>query len=78
MNSILQVDYTSHSSNRSFKSPVDSEGRRYKANRRNLAAFMSVMVLSGATQGYIDYSNQAACLYNVQYGWTDEREIARN
>ena len=39
---------------------------------------MGVMVLSGVTQGYIDYSNQAACLYNVQYGWTDEKEIAYN
>ena len=78
MNSSLQVDYRSHSSNRSCKSPIDSEGRQYKANRANLTTFMGVMVLSGATQGYIDYSNQAACLYNAQYGWEDETKIARN
>ena len=39
---------------------------------------MSIMILSGATQGYTDYSNQAAALYNVQYHWTEPHEIAYN
>ena len=39
---------------------------------------MTIMLLSGATQGYTDYSNQAAALYNVQYQWTDPHQIATN
>ena len=38
-----------------------------QTSQRNLFNFMFVMMLSGATQGYMDYSNQAAALYNVQY-----------
>jgi len=47
-----------------------------KPNTRNLMYFMFVMILSGATQGYTDYSNQAAALYTVQYHWTESHEIA--
>ena len=39
---------------------------------------MGIMLLSGATQGYTDYSNQAAALYNVHYKWTDMKEIVYN
>ena len=77
MNTALDVDYRSHS-NYSKISATDSEGRKYQTNQGNLLIFMCVMVLSGATQGYIDYSNQAACLYNVKYGWDTEEEIAYN
>lgn len=42
---------------------------------KNLISFMLVMVLSGATQGYTDYSNQAYALYNVHYHWVDSHEI---
>ena len=76
MNSALDVAYKAYSNY--SKSPTDSEGRRYKTNQGNLLIFMAVMVLSGATQGYIDYSNQAACLYNVKYGWHTEEDIAYN
>ena len=50
----------------------------FKPNKCNLAIFMTIMLLSGATQGYTDYSNQAAALYNVQYKWTDQHQIATN
>ena len=46
-----------------------------KPSIKNLIGFMFVMVLSGATQGYTDYSNQAYALYNVQYNWTESHEI---
>ena len=39
---------------------------------------MGIMIISGATQGYTDYSNQAAALYAVHYKWTDMHEIAYN
>ena len=77
MNTSLGGSYRAHS-NYSNTSPTDTAGRKYKADHGNLLVFMGVMVLSGATQGYIDYSNQAACLYNVQYGWETEEAIAHN
>ena len=48
-----------------------AEKSELKPERRHLFSFMFVMMLSGATQGYTDYSNQAAALYNVQYHWTE-------
>ena len=41
-----------------------------KPKKTSLVIFMFTMLLSGMSQGYTDYSNQAAALYEVHYGWT--------
>lgn len=52
------------------------EPSELEPNMKNLYIFMFMMALSGATQGYTDYSNQAAALYNVQYQWTEPHQIS--
>ncbi len=49
-----------------------------KPNMANLYTFMFLMVLSGINLGYMDYSNQAAALYNAQYKWMTPHEITVN
>ena len=55
-----------------------AEGVELEPDRAHLWTFMFTMILSGATQGYTDYSNQAAALYNAQYQWSDSSEIVHH
>jgi hypothetical protein len=54
-----------------------AEPEELKPKKISLVIFMSVMVLSGMIVGYIDYSNQAASLYIVHYGWTSAPLISQ-
>ena len=56
----------SHASPKEFR--IDPT-KIYKPDFMHLGVFMSIMLLSGCAQNYIDYSNAAEALYDVQYHW---------